>query len=902
MLFSKTLFSKTAPSLQKTLTVFLIVLMGLGFMPSGTRVVAQGSDMVLTLRMPQFMRDHMDRTLIDEFEAANPGVQVVVSDDPDTFPMPLSVDVEQHLDDVQDYVSSADVVMVTPQFLDEIVTRAGYFLNLAPLTNTDTALDVEDFFGPVWQSYQWDAGVWAIPVATDAVVFIYDAAAFDAAGVAYPSANWTIDDLANAAELLTQRDSAGQVVVPGMSAFFENNLALLIRVLYGDNVVDESILPNGPAYNDPALEAILSRWVEMEQAGIVINGFHDQYNQIPLRMGTPSSINATFGGGSGGGGGGGSSSGSSSGQGNPSRTIGLLPNGTAGLNVQGFAVSSGTQYPEAAYRLASFLSHRGDIANNFQTVSAARRSVVNALATGDAVSFQLPYTPEQKAVIEAALENGIPVGDRRFTLGLETAVATMKSDGVDAQTALQTVEIDVLVDLALADGRNESDGVVVFAPDLPPELGPDEIRIHFGLGESSMMSSADPYAGWDAFFADFAANDAQVGYVDAEEIRTNPSIAELSETYDCFILPYNAVQSGDLSGLLTIDPLMDSDASMVRSDFIASVLDQVMVDSRIWALPLSIQPAVLRYDPDLLASAGIPLPEDGWTIGEFVDALHQLKTSLGDEYAPFVPLDIQGSYMMMLINGFGGVPIDYRTTPPTINFTDATTLDAIRQALDLAKDGYIEYQALAASTSYFGTDGERQIPLMHDNLSPNSPSLNYSSGLTGIMLYPFGTMYRGMSYNLRTAYISENAPNPEACYRLIAAAAARPELQLGMPARLTVVTDPAFVAAQGDDLFELYGQFEAALSDPNTIVLPSVQGSGIGGNRYFTLYWLYRAADRYVLDDADLAAELGEAELLTNAFLDCAADVESRREALGNQAYYEELNACAMAVDPTFRT
>jgi hypothetical protein len=68
------------------------------------------------------------------------------------------------------------------------------------------------------------------------------------------------------------------------------------------------------------------------------------------------------------------------------------------------------------------------------------------------------------------------------------------------------------------------------------------------------------------------------------------------------------------------------------------------------------------------------------------------------------------------------------------------------------------------------------------------------------------------------------------------------------------------------------------------------------------LYWLFRAADRYVLEDADLAAELAEAELLTTAFLECAAGIEENRESLGNQRYYEELNACALSVDPTFRT
>lgn len=899
------LFSTRAGFLQKTLTLFLIVFIGMGLIPSAAppHVDAQGSTVVLTLRMPRYMQDLMDRSLIDDFEAENPGIQVVLSDEAEIYPISPNIDIVQHLDQVEEYVQSADVVMVTPQIMNEMSTRAGYFLNLAPLVNTDTTLNTDDFFAPIWQSYQWDASVWAIPVSTDLAVFVYDPAAFDAAGLGYPNANWTIDDLENAAELLAQRDSSGNVVVPGMSAFFENNLALLIRAFYGGNVVDESILPNSPDFSDPSLELVLNRWIEIEQQGIVINSTHDQYNNIPLRMGPPSSVNATFGGSGGGGGGGGTSGGSSSSSpgNNAQRTIAILPSGTAGLNVHGFAVSSGTQYPEAAYQLVRFLSNRPDVANHFQSVSPARQSVAEALATGDFVSFQMPYTPEEQVVVDTALQNGIPVANRRFTLYLESAVEQMRLNGVDAQAALQAVEVDILEDVAEADARNADGATTVLPPELPPELGPDEISINFGLSGPIVASAAATDDGWDQFLSDFTANDAQVGYVNVEEVNSLPPIQEMAENYDCFILPYNAISSEDITGLLSLDPLIDNDPLMVRSDFIPSVLRQVEIDNHLWALPLSIQPSVIRYNPDVLTSAGIPLPENEWTITEFVDALHQLKTS-PDMPAPFLPLDFQGTYMLMLINAFGGVPIDYRVSPPTINFTDPATVEAIQQALDLAKDGYIEYQALSANGFSFSSDGERVIPLAHDNLAPESPFSFYAGDLSGITLYPYGTSYRGMTYTMRTAYISANAPNPEACYRLIAAIARQPDLQSGLPSRLTLVTDPTFVSTHGDDLIQLYSQFEAALADPNTIVIPSGVGGGVASNRFFMLYWLFRAADRYVLEDADLAAELAEAELLTTAFLECAAGVEENRQTLGNQRYYEELNACATSVDPTFRT
>lgn len=886
-------------SLQKTLTLCLVLMLvrvGVPH-PEAPIVEAQNSEAAITLRLPQYLRDLMDRSLIEDFKALHPNIQVVLSDEEQIFPQIPSSDLESHLDDVEAYVSSADVVFVTPQILTEIGTHAGYFLNLSPIVSADNSLNIDDFYAPVWESYQWDSGVWAIPSSTDVMLFSYDVAAFDAAGVAYPNPNWTLNDIANAAELLAQRDSSGAVVVPGFASFFENNLALLLRTLYGTNILDETVLPNTPVLNDPALAALIDQWVDLEEQGIVINDFHPRFNEIPLRVDSARNVNTSFGGSGGGGGGGGGSS-SKSYQG-ASRSIALLPGGTAGLNVQGFAVSSGTPYPEAAYALATFLSNRVDIANTFFGVSPARRSVAEALATGDGIRFQPPYTSEDQAVIDAALENGLPLSERRFTLYLENAVNQI-SDEVDAQAALQEVEVALYDDLAVADNRNQTVSVDVVAADLPPELGADEISLKLGISYAAIASPNVTDDGWDTFFDDFAENDPRVGYVEVTEINSLPTTAELSENFDCFILPYNAIPSGDLTGLLLLDPLIDSDPNIVRSDFIGSVLEQVQADERIWALPLSIQPTILRYDPEILTSAGIPLPENGWSITEFVDALQQLKTS-PDDPAPFVPIDFQGTYLMMLINAFGGIPIDYRTSPPTINFTEPSTVDAIRQALDLAKNGYIEYQELAQGGGSFSSDG-RSIPLSHDDLSPGSPLSFMAGNLTGITLYPYGSTYRGLSYNMHTAYISANAQDVDACYRLITAAASQPELQSGMPARLSLVTNPTTVAIQGEAIVELYSQFEAALADPNTIVLPSFVGGGISANRFYTLYWFFRAADRYVFDDADLEVELSEAAFFTQSFLACAEELGNREDALSDQEYYESLDECAQNVDPIFRT
>ena len=98
-------------------------------------------------------------------------------------------EVETYLDSVEDYVRSADVVLVDSDTLLPEATRAGYLLDLYPLVNTDSTINSSEFYVPVWQSFQWDGGMWAIPVTMDAFMIFYDRAAFDEANLAYPAEN-----------------------------------------------------------------------------------------------------------------------------------------------------------------------------------------------------------------------------------------------------------------------------------------------------------------------------------------------------------------------------------------------------------------------------------------------------------------------------------------------------------------------------------------------------------------------------------------------------------------------------------------------------------------------------------------------------------------------------------------
>jgi ABC-type glycerol-3-phosphate transport system substrate-binding protein len=364
------------------------------------------------------------------------------------------------------------------------------------------------------------------------------------------------------------------------------------------------------------------------------------------------------------------------------------------------------------------------------------------------------------------------------------------------------------------------------------------------------------------------------------------------------------VADADLSAILNLDPLIDTDTTFDRNDVIGNTMSQLQRDNMTWALPLSIQPQMMEYDVAQFAQAGVPEPTDGWTTDEFIDALRMLKPYDTDPI-PFQPNDPSGSYLMMLITAFGGLPVDYRTSPPTINFTDPATVDAIRQALDLATAGYIDYSALG-DMFVMQIDSEETPAITTTSLSqmrrmrPLRQAETQTE--TAMTTYPQGSTYKVAAYEITTGYISATAQNPDAAYRFLSLVARNPQLFSGMPSRSSLVSDPAVIAAQGEDMTAAYQQLDALLRDPNTLIFPTFSLGRGGPTSFAQTIWLNRAMDSYVQEGADLETALADAQMITQAYMECAAtitvDTSDAVQARGEQ--FQQMMNCVTSVDPEF--
>ncbi|MBI5957756.1 MAG: extracellular solute-binding protein [Chloroflexi bacterium] len=902
----------------KTLVIAVLLMLVLAASAVGP-LHAQEQEIVLQLAVPGYMEEMFTSGVLAQFEAEHPGVRVELVTTGGAGMM-ISIgssagqgDIDDVLDERETYARSADVLAIDSSDLSPEVTRAGYFLDLAPLVNSDPDLNSADFYTAVWKSFQWDGATWALPVAADAILVFYDKAAFDEAGLPYPDTWRNITDFELAIRTLTELNPDGTVARMGFMSM--DGLKPLLLSLLGHGIYDDSVLPSVPQFTSPDLENVLTVWAQMKADGLFDPPMNIDSDDAATILDAPLQVGRS------------AFSGGIPGETEP-KTPSLLPGGRAGLDVSGFAISSGTQYPEAAYELVKFLTNSPQVASSFIGRTPARRNISSVQTEGSGPIWAGPTpSPELAALLPIALEQAFPISEIRFMEYLDQATEVMAQNNFDVPAALQAMEDQALERLNTASARRDTTQIVVQTPLPTVELAPGEIALKFGV--SSLMSPLPNQDQWDALAADFVARDPEVGAVQLEPVF-GESLSDMTEDYDCFFDSSNLIPTADLGLLRSLDPLLAADPTYDPNDMLNGVMQQVQRDGQTWGLPVMIQPLAMRYDTDLFAQAGAFAPVNGWTVEEFQYALEALKANTGED-APFVPRTFSNTHLLMLIAAYGGLPLDYRTNPPTINFTDPATVAAIQQVLDLAKNGYLDYSKLASTDSVMMmTIGEEDTtPLYTDSLngiggfggggggmiavasSAGGTSTVTSSGgggefqfpqnLDPLTTFPQGSSYTAMSYNISAAYISANTPYTDACYRFISEMSRHTSLITGMPARRSIINSPEIAAAQGQDMVTFYQAMDALMQKPNTVIIPmgfSFDPSAMGST--LLSFWLNRAFDRYVTDDVDLNAELAEAEMFTKDYQNCIAAIPVYDPSSDDfETYSRNFSGCAVQVDPS---
>lgn len=836
-------------------------------------VNAQQPTVVLQLSLAGFSEDTI-RPVAEQYEALNPNIAIQLNTyEGRQSPVAYNDDETIYQDDLASYFSTADVLLVDSELTSE-ATRAGYILDLSPLIQSDPNFYSSDFHYTLLNAFQWDLGQWAIPVSTDFIVMSYNPEAFDNAGLAYPDDWWTIDDLDFAVRELTQYDADGDIIMPGINLQgFSNDLTIqsLFISLLGHGTVNDNALPSEPDFSDPLLASYLETWNTMVADGLFEVPSDIDENEIPLQIGNPQQ---TAGRGRLG-----------SNENDTQMVTTVLPGGYVGLSTSAYAISSGTLYPQEAYDFILYLTNQVEVVNILPGITPAKLFLDTS--SGGIVEDIDPF-------IDTAIAQALPVSQMRFSQGIVTALDLMRSDGVDAQTALLDATLLMQDRAYVADERSIGFPIFVQAPEITLILAEKEIILDFAvLGRGGSAVEV-----WEQVAEEFVAFDPQVAEINIQQ-ENDQDLTNVTENYQCFYSSTNEVPDLDLSTVLSLDPLIFADPSYDPHDYVSGVLQQVQVNNQTYAIPLQISPVVLRFNEDILNQAGVFAPQGTWTVSEFEDTLQQLQFAIEDGQTPLELSSSSQSSVLSLIAIYGGLPFDTRTDPLTVDFTSPATVNAIQQFLNLAYDGKIEFSTQGGFGGGGGDDDDddaTDIP-MYSNILNAIPRVNQTSSEAGVVTFPQGFEYNAVAFDLATAYISSSAQNPEACYRFISYVAQSTNIFESMPARHSLINSNELFVTQGESTVNFYRELATVIEQPNTIILPANIDATTGAFGVTT--WLFDVFNNYLADNVvDLEADLMDAQQTTNDYLLCVESIPPINEIQGitPQDFFTEIQTCQTSV------
>ncbi len=139
---------------------------------------------------------------------------------------------------------------------------------LEPLTtylaNSDV-LSESDFFQPVIESFYLDEELWCIPQNVSSLVVYYNKDLFDAAGLSYPTNEWTHDEFLAAARQLTQ-DTNGDGTIDQYGVGIKPNIFRLAPIIwqFGGQLVDDLEQPNRLMLDSPEALAAFQWFVDLQ--------------------------------------------------------------------------------------------------------------------------------------------------------------------------------------------------------------------------------------------------------------------------------------------------------------------------------------------------------------------------------------------------------------------------------------------------------------------------------------------------------------------------------------------------------------------------------------------------------------------------------------------------------------
>lgn len=790
--------------------------------------------------------------IIERFNAANQDLQVelVTMDDLFQAALPKLGTDEGRISFFRNIAQVADANIYAAYVPTDAVR---FYRNLAPFLAADPAFNPGDFApGVLAANTNPDGSIYAIPYQVRVQSWSYNRDLFRARNIPEPQANWTWAEVRAAAERLAsthaQRPVYGMLIDGVGYTALASTLSIQPSTASGTNSLEQpevktafaevvALAQRNAVYVQPAGELVLNPWSDL-----VING---QVGMWPTGMIPPELSSAT------------------------SFSVGTVP--APVLPIQsvyaegGFAMSVGTQHPEAVWRLLSFLSREVitlDTALNDGVMIPARVSVAQQAQIWERLG------PEISAAVQATLAR--PQSPRTPVLDLALSLTG---------PLRAVLRGEATVDAAL-DAEQQRLAALALTPTPSATVGPESIVVATALPAVSNVAGQITFtaAGLDGSALrtrrrPFLQNDPAALPVRVPSEQPSSFAAALASS-DCFAWrgPPTAAQASqlrDLRPLLDVDTLVPSAGyqRLTPGQIPPAALAPFTIDGRLVGLPYELRAVALLYDQSAALSAGLPGDSSTWTLEQFAAAARQ-ATVRGAQPVQYgfasrtMPTALQAwleASGVQLVQGSGATARLDLTTP--------TTVAALRDYLALLADAS-PHTRFAYGQGGVSPDAVEQLISAGQVAFWVDDALNQSrqgvlSGAQATLAaapFPKGAGGQRPAPTASGLYISAASPNVDGCWRWL-----RYIESQGLGTRQIVATrarfaTPSDTSLAGLDVLEAVVRAASVVRGAPTAPVP--------GGGAVDLRWLYAALDS-TMQGAELEQALATAQQQSDQFSAC---------------------------------
>jgi ABC-type glycerol-3-phosphate transport system substrate-binding protein len=654
-------------------------------------------------------------------------------------------------------------------------------LDLTPFVEA-TRLDVADF--PAGTFYAADSAIRHLPAGIEPSFILYNKALFDNAGLPYPTADWTWEEFVALATQLTERygDFTAQygwadgVYAPAM-----------VGTALAEPLVDYSGAEPAPQLaQDPVAVAAVRYLSLYDEDGVAptprsaATAYGEaqaliQDGRVAMWLGSYSFLDSYR-----------------------HLDFGVLPLPIVAGNTErrlylpghSFAVSAASQQPAAAWQLLEYLSRQPGFSENAMPARASVR-----LASG----FWHDVDPQVAELIENYIDRGfaLPVAEQQ---ALSRAVLSVLLEGAEIPQALAAEEAVLAQTLA---GEPEP-LVAVVSDSAPAELE----RIVFITDGMHTHRHRVLVAAFEEENPDIRVDLAAPHWISfaSRSFRTLDR-AHTGQRADCFMYGPLTTEK-EVAQVLTLDALLELAPDLSREAFYPIAMNAFIREGSLIGLPYQVRLPHVGYDPLLFDAAGIPYPQPGWNLQEFLDTAIALTEGEGrQKQYGYVPFQGEMIDFWIFLHAFGINLIDASVEPPTAKFDTAAVAEALRWYVALSETYGVKpvyrtnlHNADLARRVEYRTERRaifvtRRGAMWHDDGSESEGAYRTPTAAIEERQYTTFPMVPGAEVALPVEvtglYISAETERRQACWRWLAFLLDH-DPGIGIPARRSVAGSEEF--------------------------------------------------------------------------------------------------------------